>query len=425
MDLYIRSIRSDFVMNKNGIRILGNIVVVSIALIVCISFMSKIVKSKETEKKYGEFYNAGLEYDVLFCGSSHMMHSVYPMELYRDYGISSYNIANSAEALPTTYWVLKTALENSNPKVVVLEVFFNTDRKVTKDQESLLHTWFDGVRLSKMKYQAIDDLLPEKKMEYLLPFSLYHNRWNAIQKSDFGEDYAPLRGAKVINGLYQMEEPVSETDKVSELPKESIEYVSRIKELCDEKGIELLLVLNPYGAKDIELERLNLYEQVSEELGVEYIDLIHSDVVNYSTDLADRAHLNPSGARKVTRWYGEYLLENYDLPTYAGKEKWDEDYKRYLNYKDETIVDCADLEEYLLYIKDSDYSCRIVLAKDGKIANAEKIQNLLSNMENIELIYAKEAESDIRIEVQRAFSEKSVDVKQFVCKDDLSFEVVK
>ena len=99
------------VNNNNNIRRIYGVlleVVLSVSLLVigCIS-IDFLVQNKGGYIKYNDYWNGYGDVDVLFCGSSHMMHTALPMELWKKHGIKSYNIANGAEAIPTTYWVLK------------------------------------------------------------------------------------------------------------------------------------------------------------------------------------------------------------------------------------------------------------------------------------------------------------------------------
>ena len=50
---------------------------------------------------YYDFYQQEQDFDVLFLGTSHVLNAVYPMELWRDYGIVSYNMANHSENICT------------------------------------------------------------------------------------------------------------------------------------------------------------------------------------------------------------------------------------------------------------------------------------------------------------------------------------
>ena len=62
-----------------------------------------------------------------------------------------------------------------------------------------------------------------------------------------------------------------------------------------------------------------------------------NNVADYLTDCYDdSSHLNPSGAKKVTAYLGNYMMSHYEIPdrrndpAYA---KWHDDLVRYTTYK--------------------------------------------------------------------------------------------
>ena len=60
--------------------------------------------------------------DVIFAGTSHMTYSVSPMELYEEYGFTSYNLASARQPLAVARYALQIALKTQDPKVFVLDV---------------------------------------------------------------------------------------------------------------------------------------------------------------------------------------------------------------------------------------------------------------------------------------------------------------
>ena len=60
--------------------------------------------------------------DVLFLGTSNMFHTINPLVLYEDTGITSFDFGSSSQSLNMTYMYLKEALKTQNPKVVCWHV---------------------------------------------------------------------------------------------------------------------------------------------------------------------------------------------------------------------------------------------------------------------------------------------------------------
>ena len=104
---------------------------------------------------YGGFYHMRKNtVDVLFLGTSNTYCAFSPDELYRRYGIRSYNLAGSQQSMLTSYYWLEEALRTQKPKVVVLDVFYafyNTGN------EGSFHKAFDFMRWSDIKVPALGD----------------------------------------------------------------------------------------------------------------------------------------------------------------------------------------------------------------------------------------------------------------------------
>lgn len=122
-------------------------------------------------------------YDVIFAGSSHMNRAAYPMQIWENYGYTSFNNAQSGEVIPASYYTCREAIEKYSPKVLILDVYMLTHGKLSRI--SWMHQSLD--RLSaKNRLPAIFDLVPAKNLEeFLFPLSLYHSRWKELSRFDF------------------------------------------------------------------------------------------------------------------------------------------------------------------------------------------------------------------------------------------------
>ena len=69
------------------------------------------------------------------------------------------------------------------------------------------------------------------------------------------------------------------------------------------------------------------------EEGVTYIDFnkMYDELsLDFTTDMAEKVHLNFSGTKKLTEYLGNYIVNNYDIPDRRGDAKyssWDVDAK--------------------------------------------------------------------------------------------------
>ena len=150
-------------------------------------FAAFVLNKKDSHFKTRPFFTEKQNFDVLFLGTSHGVNAFFPMELWNDYGIISYNLSYHNAMLPMQYWVLKNALHYKKPKLVVIDLFWlSQGTKSDPNRFGSVHTVFDEFPLTMDKLRAVDDILNDSvpaskdskaKFGLLFPFSLYHNRW--------------------------------------------------------------------------------------------------------------------------------------------------------------------------------------------------------------------------------------------------------
>jgi len=149
---------------------------------------------------------------------------------------------------------------------------------------------------------------------------------------------------------------------------------------------------------------------------VNYLNLVNSNIINWDIDwYDDNGHLNPSGARKVTAYIGEYLKNNYeleDLRNHSAYDFWYNDYDKYVETKNENFRNCTDFASYLMLLYDDSVEAVVTVNNQGVLAQ-EKYQNLLEN--------AKDA---VKVEYSSLMDEKTVSVvlrRNGVVVDEVEF----
>ena len=407
--MQLNSYTSSFKGHENMKKYLYPITETLLTLMIFALIMSALiplVENKQSYTKYKAFYDTPEEYDVLFCGDSHMMNTAYTMELWKNHGIRAYNIANSAESMPVTYYVIKNALDHCDPKVIVIDTFFTYNNRImTAGKEMLPHQYFDMLPLSKNKIEAVNCLFDsrETRFGYLFDFSLYHSRWNELERGDFFPEYNGFGGAEPLLASYTVKPPSGKMSKKHDMAKRPEEYLGKIKSLCDEKGIKLICVMNPY-AMWFENKTGNVdFEKTFSKLGIEFIDLRESDLVDIYADSGDVAHLNMTGARKITDFYGKYLTEHSYVPDPAPCDEalWNKNYEYYIEKKKAVFPMAADCAGVLSDLNDPDFIFDLTLRKgyvpEGTIALM--LDNARS-FDNVNISAEGEADDDILVRIR-------------------------
>ncbi len=128
-------------------------------LAVSLNFLTNLMERKYSITKYQPFFEQEADFDVLFAGSSHVIQSIYPMELWNDYGIVSYNFGGHGNPIPTSYWIIKNAMDYTSPKLIVIDcLMLEYNIKMSK-LYSQVHDSLDAFPLSATKIKATADLL--------------------------------------------------------------------------------------------------------------------------------------------------------------------------------------------------------------------------------------------------------------------------
>ena len=244
--------------------------------------------------------------DVLFIGDSECYNSFIPLQIWEEYGITSYMCGGGNLILCKGYSYLQEVLKTQQPKLVILET-------------NILYREF-----TVSEYAS-------HMMERLLPVFQYHDRWKNLTAADFVEtpEYTNIirdKGHALHFGIEprSVNFQVEETDEVEPVPVINAKYVRLFRDYCRERGIEFMLVSAP-NARNWSVYHHNGTSQLARELGIPFEDLnmIPEEVpVDLKTDTYDGGeHLNYFGATKATTYLGRYL---WDTGLFEDKKSWPE-----------------------------------------------------------------------------------------------------
>lgn len=369
------------------------------ALLCTLAFVSRTVERKASVNRLKPFIDRAQEIDVLFAGDSHVVNDVFPMELWRDYGIASYNIASYGNTLPVTYWTVMNALDYAEPELVVIGVMDADKEYKLTGSSSDVHTAFDGYPLTRTKIRAIEDLMADSyeidddgnfyadmRWEYYFTLGKYHTRWSELDEGDFHYSPNGQKGAQFAIGVAEPNDyEIIDGGLASEEKGWGFIYLRRLIEELQGRGIDVLLVNLPYPASAEQQEAANAVYYVAQDYGVEYIDFVYLDqVVDYKIDCYDpTSHLNPSGARKVTDYLGRYIASHYAVLDRRGDARWaawDADYGEYLAYKARLLGDQGSLRQLLMLLHDESFSVCVSIVEGSQAYRDAKLLRLLQNI---------------------------------------------
>lgn len=375
-------------MNKKIISRIA-IGIASAVLFVCIfAFLQALVMPKYTfesnaEGAYiAEYYDEKHDHDILFVGDCEVFENYSPIELWEEFGITSYIRGSGQQLVWQSYYLLEEMLENENPTAVVYNVqslIYNEPQDAEFNRLTL-----DGMKLSSTKINAIKASMTEDEelITYLLPILRFHSRWSQLTGDDFKYIFTDTENVTHSGFVMRSDTLPAGMIKTASIPDSftfgdnAMSYLAKMKKLCEEKGVELILVKAPTlpywypqwdeqvvsFAKENDLTYINFIDlygidfpskrgyieyasnsdatvivrgeevSASDILGEDIVS--ESDMLDFSVDTYDGGlHLNLQGAEKHTRVFGKLMTAILDFPDHSEDTDliadWDEKCERY------------------------------------------------------------------------------------------------
>lgn len=255
--------------------------------------------------------------DILFLGDSLVYSSISPMEIWNNFGYTSFDCAGAAMIIPDAYDYLKYAIEKQHPKVVMMEANI-----LFRDPEK----------------RQLSVTLANKAKE-LMPIVTYHNNWKKYLEIGSMENWINInKGYKYITKVKsgKNEDYMAYNTNKELIPEGNYRYFDKIIKLCEENNIKLVLIGCP-SQLSWKYTKHNTATKIAKKYNLEFIDLnIENIGINWIKDTKDRgAHLNNTGSKKVSIFLGNYIKNNNLVIDHRNDEKykdWNTAYKLYEQY---------------------------------------------------------------------------------------------
>ena len=349
------------------------------------------VRRENVKKMYeeiGEIENL----DVIFMGTSHVYNGISPMELYLNYGITSYDLATSAQPVELLPDLLSEVFLNSSPQIVAVDVsrFFKSD-----DEDSYWRYVIDNVPNSSLKLNIAKKYLSYNKnagfLSCFFPIITYHDSWQTLLSSNYfrpSEYRFSFMGYRMVDywvpaslsGNDHLDSFLQQIDANPSIEANAKDIIDELNSLCKKNNSHLVLIKVPtmvlpthyLGAWT--MQKHTVIKEICQELGVDFYDLQYDydAKIDWNKDTCDGGrHLNHLGAKKISNVLGK-IFQNQNLSptrTCLFYEKRVEKYKKMEAIS--SIQLCSKLDDYVNKIKGNEY-CIIVAADQDFTAGLDE-----------------------------------------------------
>lgn len=271
--------------------------------------------------------------DVLTVGTSLAYAGINTNVLWSEYGIAAYNLCSAEQPYWVSYYVIREALKTQSPKVLLLDAKPSIyTRDYSKRGRTILSTY--GIKGVENRIGAMLACVekPQDAVGYILGLPQVHSNYKDVEISDFflldnGGRGSNWKGYIEVDAVEHHQKPsLVWTSTKRNMNEREEEYVRKIFELCEEEGIEVMLVGFPNPDYASDHMYYNALWEVASEYGVTGINYNDPDLkygLRYSSDFADWQHLNVKGSMTFSRRLGADLLERYELQDHREEEKYE------------------------------------------------------------------------------------------------------
>ncbi len=274
----------------------------------------------------GEYYEEAGGHDVIFIGDCEVYESLVPAVLWEEYGISSYVRGSAQQLVWQSYYLLEETLRHETPKAVVFNVL--ALKYGTPQSEAFNRMTLDGMKWSSSKWNAIRASMTEEEqmLDYIFPLLRFHSRVTNLEADDFRYAFRDVLAVS-HSGYLMQTNVVPMTGEMIEgrplssytLPDMAMDYLDRMRELCEASGVELILMKAPtnswgYWWYDEWDEQIVSYSEKYDLTYYNFIPLCNEIGIDWTKDTYDEGvHLNVYGAEKLSRYFGEILQRDHGI----------------------------------------------------------------------------------------------------------------
>lgn len=298
--------------------------------------MPKYVSEAVDGRLIAEYYDSAKNHDIIFVGDCEVYENISPITMWQEYGISSYVRGSPQQLIWHSYYLMEETLRYEKPKAFVFNVL---SMKYGEPQsEAYNRLALDGMKWSQSKVDSINASMTDEEsfLSYAFPLLRFHSRWSELTSEDFKYAFQKTPQLSINGYLMRVDvDGIKQLRKGQELEDYTIadvcwEYLDKMRTLCEENGVELILMKAPTNTKacywyeewDVQVKA---YAQKHGLRYYNFLEVTDEIGLDYTTDTYDQGfHLNLSGAEKLASYFGQILVDELGLKSHHGEAEYEE-----------------------------------------------------------------------------------------------------
>lgn len=327
-------------------------VLVMLPLLKCFGYPAMDNGSRSGKLRYMQFYKEKENtISGILIGASNVHREWVAPVAYEEYGITMYALSSSNQSLSLAVPILREAQTRQDIDYAVVDLRTIRMKSLGKRETAIRHC-LDNMPLSINRCRAVrqileynelyNSLVPEKKqrdfdaLSLYFPFLKYHTRWSAgLTEEDFG--IAPMDMKSVSDdelgfAVKSMEPFDTSYDEDTALNELQTRVLDDLLAYAENEGIRLIFISSPAVLSKGGHSEIQAAQRYVSDRGYDVLDMMNQKSfqeigLDFDEDYGDPNHLNLKGGLKFTRFFSEYLKDNYDIPDMRGQKScksWEE-----------------------------------------------------------------------------------------------------
>jgi hypothetical protein len=307
-------------MFKKAVKISAALCIAALIL----ATLQRLVTPKYTPGNMAEgglieaYYDTEKNHDVIFLGDCEVYENFSPEVIERETGLKCYIRGSAQQLIWQSYYLLEDTLRYETPKAVVFNVLsmkYNEPQNEAYNRMTLEGMEWSTAKVASINASMTDD---ESFVTYLFPLLRYHDRIRELSGSDFEYFFSSPKltkdGAYLREGVVPADNvPVGKPLDSYEFGDTAWEYMEKMRLLCEEKGIKLILIKAPVTYPYWYDEWNRSIADYADNHGLSYINFLSrlgATGLSFDIDTYDGGlHLNKTGAEKLSEYFAPILKE--------------------------------------------------------------------------------------------------------------------
>jgi len=299
------------------------------------------------------------ELDVVFVGGSSTIVYWQPLQAWHDYGFTSYNYATNTNQAENIKYYIKDTLKTKKPKLFVVDLRA-FQYWIPELEEAGLRNGLDSMDLGvdRMEYAWYAmhnrEISPETDvLSFYFDIAKYHTQYEAFANPTNwtyidNSTYVPGKGFEWGPVAKRLDEPEGfMTDEKGGLDERCLQVLTDLLDYCKDEELQVLFVVCPYMITREDMMKYNTIAEVVESYGYQYLNTnehYREMDIDFETDFYNADHVDCLGAEKYTRFLGEYICNNYEMPDHGNEhdyvERWDSEFEQFAEEAEQRKEKC-------------------------------------------------------------------------------------